>query len=477
MKPIKTPASAQADQTRQTASNHSEPIQQVAAESMFVDNRPEMTAQRQRLNMMSNSPQIQQQKARQNSINNSPQTLAQLKQHSALFGTPLQRQETEKEPLQGQSNTAQRQEQPAPKPNNTGLPNQLKSGIESLSGMSMDHVKVHYNSSQPAQLNALAYAQGSDIHVGPGQEQHLPHEAWHVVQQAQGRVKPTMQMKEGVPVNDDAGLEHEADVMGAKASNYSASAQTNTTAQRAIQTTSSSNPIQRYATWWLSGWTYTENSKYAMSAGDTDNSLWVKNTASPPSPADFFEVSATQKGWKEYKPRATFTNDASQWTTDYFGPNDCGFYAYALHENQPQWGNANLVNFRDKTNDNPLNGKNNYDADLTNEGVNADPGVGETYWMWRTYTKAVNGDSPGHPACNHHAATVIASDGGDKVTSESDASLTLGKPVFHFHGSQNNQTFYEKYKHYYSAKDDSDPARLGVFKPKPDDASVVINIV
>ena len=104
------------------------------------------------------------------------------------------------------------------KANNTGLPDSLKRGIESLSGMAMDNVKVHYNSSQPAQLNALAYAQGTDIHVGPGQERHLPHEAWHVVQQAQGRVKPTMQMKEGVPVNDDAGLEHEADVMGGKAS-------------------------------------------------------------------------------------------------------------------------------------------------------------------------------------------------------------------------------------------------------------------
>jgi hypothetical protein len=103
------------------------------------------------------------------------------------------------------------------KPNNTGLPDNLKSGIESLSGMSMDNVKVHYNSSQPAQLNALAYAQGTDIHVAPGQEKHLPHEAWHVVQQAQGRVKPTMQMKDGVPVNDDAGLEREADVMGGRA--------------------------------------------------------------------------------------------------------------------------------------------------------------------------------------------------------------------------------------------------------------------
>ncbi|MFN7896939.1 MAG: DUF4157 domain-containing protein, partial [Cyanobacteriota bacterium] len=73
----------------------------------------------------------------------------------------------------------QLQLQQAPRTNNTGLPDQLKSGIESLSGLSMDHVRVHYNSSQPAQLNALAYAQGSDIHLAPGQERHLPHEAWH----------------------------------------------------------------------------------------------------------------------------------------------------------------------------------------------------------------------------------------------------------------------------------------------------------
>ena len=108
----------------------------------------------------------------------------------------------------------QLQLQQAPRTNNTGLPDQLKSGIESLSGLSMDHVRVHYNSSQPAQLNALAYAQGSDIHLAPGQERHLPHEAWHVVQQAQGRVRPSLQMAGGLAVNDDTGLEREADVMG-----------------------------------------------------------------------------------------------------------------------------------------------------------------------------------------------------------------------------------------------------------------------
>ena len=103
------------------------------------------------------------------------------------------------------------------KANTTGLPDQLKSGIENLSGHAMDDVKVHYNSSQPAQLNAHAYAQGNQIHIASGQEKHLPHEAWHVVQQKQGRVKPTMQMKGKVNVNDDAGLEKEADVMGVKA--------------------------------------------------------------------------------------------------------------------------------------------------------------------------------------------------------------------------------------------------------------------
>ena len=44
----------------------------------------------------------------------------------------------------------------------------------------------------------------------------MPHEAWHVVQQKQGRVKATTQLK-GEAINDDPGLEHEADVMGARA--------------------------------------------------------------------------------------------------------------------------------------------------------------------------------------------------------------------------------------------------------------------
>ncbi|WP_322924043.1 DUF4157 domain-containing protein [Paenibacillus campi] len=103
--------------------------------------------------------------------------------------------------------------------NQTGMPDALKSGIENMSGMDMSDVRVHYNSREPDKVNAHAYAQGSDIHLAPGQDQHLPHEAWHVVQQRQGRVQPTMQLAEGVAINDDAGLEQEATDLGARALN------------------------------------------------------------------------------------------------------------------------------------------------------------------------------------------------------------------------------------------------------------------
>ncbi len=150
----------------------------------FVDNRYEAIEQRKLQDMANNSPQAKQ----------AAQLRAMADNHSVQHHHLLQKKE-----------------------NNTGLPDNLKSGVENLSGYSMDDVKVHYNSDKPAQLNAHAYAQGTDIHLSSGQEKHLPHEAWHVVQQKHGRVKPTMQMKGILNINDDEGLEKEADMMGAKA--------------------------------------------------------------------------------------------------------------------------------------------------------------------------------------------------------------------------------------------------------------------
>jgi hypothetical protein len=209
---------------------------QIGGEStfQFVDNRPETIAQRKLQEMANNSPQVSQLKAFQEMANNSPQVnqAAQLQSMADNFSSQQQ------QPIQK-------------KENNTGLPDNLKTGMENLSGMSLDDVKVHRNSDKPAQLQAHAYAQGTDIHLGAGQEKHLPHEAWHVVQQKQGRVKPTMQMKGKVNVNDDKGLEREADVMGAKALNTKGSIQnkkngTATTTIQRVVTKSGSSDIERF---------------------------------------------------------------------------------------------------------------------------------------------------------------------------------------------------------------------------------------
>lgn len=95
----------------------------------------------------------------------------------------------------------------------TGLPDGLRAGMEALTGLSMDAIQVHYASSEPARIDAHAFTRGTDIHLAPGQEEHLPHEAWHVVQQAKGRVKPTLDVG-GRAINDDPVLEREADRMG-----------------------------------------------------------------------------------------------------------------------------------------------------------------------------------------------------------------------------------------------------------------------
>lgn len=144
-----------------------------------------------------------------------PETEALKQVQEAANNSPQTKQTTQ---LQAVVHSGEKQPSPPiQKKNNTGLPDNLKLGIEHLSGYSMDDVTVHRNSAKPAQVQAHAYTQGAEIHLGRGQEKHLSHEAWHVVQQKQGRVKPTSHLKGTVKVNDDVRLEREADVMGAKA--------------------------------------------------------------------------------------------------------------------------------------------------------------------------------------------------------------------------------------------------------------------
>ena len=98
------------------------------------------------------------------------------------------------------------------------LPGQVIDGISKLTNGKHDlsNVDVKKDATMTAQLNAHAFTQGNSIHIAPGQEKHIAHEAWHVVQQREGRVKPTTQVA-GQPVNDNPALEKEADEMGSRA--------------------------------------------------------------------------------------------------------------------------------------------------------------------------------------------------------------------------------------------------------------------
>ena len=100
------------------------------------------------------------------------------------------------------------------------IPEPLKSNMEKLGGVDLSDVKVHRNSDKPGQVDALAYAQGSNIFLAPGQEKHLGHEAWHTVQQKQGRVKPNKMFKRNTSINDDPKLEREADEMASRAMQF-----------------------------------------------------------------------------------------------------------------------------------------------------------------------------------------------------------------------------------------------------------------
>lgn len=170
-----------------------------------------------------NSPRQIAQRRLAEGVENSARAAAQREDREGLLGsgqrlrpTPVQTVQRRPETLASTATETRATASEPTAPNLTGLPDELRAGVEALSGRSMDHVRVHYDSPHPEQVGALAYTQGSDIHVAPGQEQHLPHEAWHVVQQAQGRVQPTLHTN-GVAINDDAGLEQEADRFGAEA--------------------------------------------------------------------------------------------------------------------------------------------------------------------------------------------------------------------------------------------------------------------
>ncbi|HAS40128.1 MAG TPA: hypothetical protein DCS93_06590 [Microscillaceae bacterium] len=150
-------------------------------------------------------------------------------QKKANFGAKSTRQSS-KPPIQAKQRPIQAKQRPIqtkqrPLQRNKGGNNsmgnaneaQIKANVSTLTGTDVTDAQVTYNSSKPMQLQAEATAQGNQVHLGPGKEQHLGHELTHVAQQKQGRVQPTIQANNGVGINNDPKLEKEADDIGAQA--------------------------------------------------------------------------------------------------------------------------------------------------------------------------------------------------------------------------------------------------------------------
>lgn len=95
------------------------------------------------------------------------------------------------------------------------LPERIRAHHEGVSGLSLADARLFRNSAVPQKWGAAALSFRNHVFVAPGQERHTAHEAWHLVQQKQGRVPADFHMGP-VGVNTDRRLELEADQMGAR---------------------------------------------------------------------------------------------------------------------------------------------------------------------------------------------------------------------------------------------------------------------
>jgi hypothetical protein len=361
-----------------------------------------------------------------------------------------------------------------PEINHTDMPDQLQAAIEKLSDFSMNDVKVNDNSGKPAQLNALAYAQGTDIHIAPGQERHLPHEAWHVVQQKQGKVRPTMQMKD-VTINDDEGLEYEADVMGGKAVQIKKSIsffksmnnQTEDIVQRRLPETMNSHRtirvkavqeivnkspqaeqmaqfkdlsgkiVQRVVN--LSTLSSTENKIYYTIVGG-GNELISKASATAPEPKPLYnekdEIAPDGDKLKVWKPRSKFADKKklsgqipiygtfNQILTKHFDIEDKvldEIMSEVERDINNRQGDKGL-----RLGTAGMNDCKGYaitlKAMIAKYGENPQGLVGKS-WLHETKPKEAN--------FPYHGATVVAQDANDAVTLEAHAGQDLTAPMFH----------------------------------------------
>jgi hypothetical protein len=290
-----------------------------------------------------------------------------------------------------------------------------------------------------------------------------------VVQQKQGRVKPTLQMKGKVNVNDDKGLEKEADVMGAKA------LQMKGRISSQLQTTRLDNNSTAQAMFIEDGVKYSQNANYGIPL-DAIHQILCNKKALPPSPIKHFEKinevtkeispspSKEEQVWEGEggKTLPSINFDVYQSNKKFNDskapqqPNDCGMYANALAHNKETWvkeekPGEHLEGMIKPSEIDKKEGNSQYDPQEEGSKDNLSLDVGDMYRMDWDQPK----DKP-EEKCGHHVATVVAKDGEDHITSEADAGLKLQTAAFKMYGTTEN-TFWQTHNTYFTAGNQGPP--------------------
>ncbi|MEM7102180.1 MAG: DUF4157 domain-containing protein [Bacteroidota bacterium] len=146
-------------------------------------------------------------------------------------GGILEEQEQQKEKTIGeesQNPTTASKPTAQKKGNKTGMPDGVKSKMETAFQSDFSNVKMIPNSNKAFDIGAQAFAQGNEVHFAPGKfnpnthegQELIGHELAHINQQQEGRVQANSQLK-GQPFNDQSNLEKEAEQSGKKAASAS----------------------------------------------------------------------------------------------------------------------------------------------------------------------------------------------------------------------------------------------------------------
>lgn len=149
-------------------------------------------------------------------------------QYNQLHGIQKKEDNKDEEKIQAKQNSGQPAMAKSGPSGSTTLPASMHGPVAQQYGLDASSVNIHPESEQAPAMNALAFTQGNAIHFAPGQyspetksgKELIGHELTHVVQQQQGRVGTSnnKQAKSNL-INDDAGLEKEADQQGSQFAN------------------------------------------------------------------------------------------------------------------------------------------------------------------------------------------------------------------------------------------------------------------